>query len=136
MVTLSAAASSRTRLVSSAATTSAVARAAASRGGASSGRPMGTPASVRTPPPARLVVSGSLSRPLPFALPTRASIHIALRAMTATAAGQPAMDPEDSGSAGAEAVSDTVGDGDDLAAARPGGDQAAYAAARIAALRG
>src|SRR5580698_4824690 len=137
MVTLSAAASSRTRLVSSAATTSAVARAAASRGGASSGRPIGTPASVRTPPPARLVVSRSLSRPLAFALPTRASIHIALRAMTATAAGQPAMDPEDSGPGGAETVSDAVGvgDGADVVAARPGADQAANATARIAVLR-
>src|SRR6202000_2614647 len=80
------------------------------------------PASVRMPPPARLVVSGSLSRPLPFALPTQASIHIALRAMTATAAGQPAMDPEDGGPAEAEAVSDPVGLGetDAMGGAGPG----------------
>src|ERR1700722_13353594 len=98
---------------------------------------MGTPASVRRPPPARLVVSRSLSRPLPFALPTRASIHIALRAMTATAAGQPAMDPEDGGPAGAEAVSDPVGLGETAAmgAGGPGADHDANAAARIAVLR-
>src|ERR1700727_3861410 len=130
MVTLSAAASSRTRLVSSAATTSAVANSAASRGGAPSARPMGPPASVRTPPPARLVVSRSLSRPLPYALPTQASLHIALRAMTATAAGQPAMDPEDGGPGGAETVSDPVvpvvpGDAATAGFARPGADQAA-----------
>src|SRR6202000_1048271 len=95
------------------------------------------PASVRMPPPARLVVSGSLSRPLPFALPTRASIHIALRAMTATAAGQPAMDPEDGGPAEAEGVSDPVslGESDAMGAAGPGADQAANTAARIAVLR-
>ncbi|HTW02786.1 MAG TPA: phospholipid carrier-dependent glycosyltransferase [Streptosporangiaceae bacterium] len=57
--------------------------------------------------------------------------------MTATAAGQPAMDPEDSGPAGAETVSDPVGPGDTATAgfARPGPDQAANAAARIAQLR-
>src|SRR5580698_10024354 len=130
MVTLSAAASSRTRLVSSAATTSAVARAAASRGGASSARPMGAAARVRMPLPPRLVVSGSLSRPLPIALPTRASIHIALRAMTATAAGQPAMDPENGGPDGADSVSDAMhlGDAATMDDIGPGADQAANAA--------
>jgi dolichyl-phosphate-mannose-protein mannosyltransferase len=57
--------------------------------------------------------------------------------MTATAAGQPAMDPEDSGPAGAETVSDAfrLGDTAAIGTARPGADQAASAAARIAALR-
>ncbi len=57
--------------------------------------------------------------------------------MTATAAGQPAMDPEDSGPGGAETVSDAVRFGDTaaLGTARPGADQAANADARIAALR-
>ena len=47
------------------------------------------------------------------------------------------MDPEDSGSAGAETVGDAVGVGHsaDPGATRPGADQAAYAAARIAELR-
>ena len=57
--------------------------------------------------------------------------------MTATAAGQPAMDPEDSGPGGAEAVSDAVDAADTAVAdsAGSGGDQAANAAARIAVLR-
>jgi dolichyl-phosphate-mannose-protein mannosyltransferase len=57
--------------------------------------------------------------------------------MTATAAGQPAMDPEDGGPAGAEAVSDPVGLGetDAMRADGAGADQAANAAARIAVLR-
>src|ERR1700678_490124 len=60
--------------------------------------------------------------------------------MTATAAGQPAMDPEDGGPAGAETVSDPVvpvvpGDAATAGFARPGADQAANAAARIAVLR-
>ncbi len=136
IVTLSAAASWRTRRVSSAAITSATASSATSLGGASSTRPIGTPASVRTLPPP-LSSCRSLSRPLPFALPTRASIHIALPAMTATAAGQSAMDPEDRGPGEAEPVGDGVrlGDAADVGTARPGADQTANAAARIAALR-
>jgi dolichyl-phosphate-mannose-protein mannosyltransferase len=57
--------------------------------------------------------------------------------MTATAAGQPAMDPEDGGPAGAEAVSDPVGLGETAAmgAGGPGADHDANAAARIAVLR-
>ena len=62
--------------------------------------------------------------------------------MTATAAGQPAMDPEDSGPGGAETVSDPVGAGDTATSgtatagsARPVADQAANAALRIALLR-
>jgi dolichyl-phosphate-mannose--protein O-mannosyl transferase len=57
--------------------------------------------------------------------------------MTATAAGQPAMDPEDGGPDGAETVSDVVrfGDTASVEAVQPGPDQAANAAARIAALR-
>jgi len=60
--------------------------------------------------------------------------------MTATAAGQPAMDPEDSGPAEAETVSDAVGPADTAIDAVPGpaepaGDRAANAAARIAVLR-
>jgi dolichyl-phosphate-mannose-protein mannosyltransferase len=57
--------------------------------------------------------------------------------MTATAAGQPAMDPEDGGPAGAEAVSDPVGLGETDAMRADGADadQAANAAARIAVLR-
>jgi dolichyl-phosphate-mannose-protein mannosyltransferase len=57
--------------------------------------------------------------------------------MTATAAGQPAMDPEDSGPGRAETVSDAVDAADTAAAdtAGSGGDQAANVAARIAVLR-
>ena len=67
----------------------------------------------------------------------RASIHIALRAMTATAAGQPAMDPEDGGPVGAETISAPVGPGTaaEPATTRSGAGPAANAAERIAALR-
>ena len=67
----------------------------------------------------------------------RASLHIALRAMTATAAGHPAMDPEDDGPDGAETISVAVGPGSaaDEAAALTGAAPAANAAERIAALR-
>ena len=67
----------------------------------------------------------------------RASIHIALRAMTATSAGQPAMDPENDGPVGAETISASVGPGSaaDVATTRPGAGPTANAAERIAALR-
>jgi dolichyl-phosphate-mannose-protein mannosyltransferase len=57
--------------------------------------------------------------------------------MTATAAGQPAMDPEDGGPAEADTVSDPVGPGETAAmgADEPGAAQADRAAARIAVLR-
>jgi dolichyl-phosphate-mannose-protein mannosyltransferase len=66
-----------------------------------------------------------------------ASIHVALRAMTATAAGQPAMDPEDEGPVGADTISAPVGPATaaDVAPARSGAGQTANAAERIAALR-
>jgi dolichyl-phosphate-mannose-protein mannosyltransferase len=57
--------------------------------------------------------------------------------MTATAAGQPAMDPENGGPDGADSVSDAVhlGDAATMDDVRPGAGQAGNAAARIAVLR-
>jgi dolichyl-phosphate-mannose-protein mannosyltransferase len=57
--------------------------------------------------------------------------------MTATAAGQPAMDPEDGGPAGADAVTDPVdlGETDAMDVDGADADQAANAAGRIAVLR-
>jgi dolichyl-phosphate-mannose-protein mannosyltransferase len=55
--------------------------------------------------------------------------------MTATAAGQPAMDPEDDGPVGAETISAPVGPGGaDVATVRSGDSRAASTAERIAAL--
>src|SRR5438876_1001510 len=82
----------RARRVSSAATTSALASSAASRGEASATRPIGTAASVSVP---NLLAPRSHSALCP--LPTEASLHIAWRSMTATKAGEPAMDPDDTG---------------------------------------
>ena len=89
MVTPVSAASRRRRRVSSAAITSASASSAASRGGASAACPIGTAASVRTPVPPALARLASVPR----VFPTRASLNIRWRLMTATRAdSRPGMD--------------------------------------------
>src|SRR6201999_623565 len=81
--------------------------------GASSAWPIGTPASVRTPAPLLPARSSAGTRSVIFLVPTRAFLHIALRSMTATQAGQPAKDPEDGPGAnrGAPNVDGTIADG-------------------------